>query len=416
MFTDSPYLEVAAKHSVDAIKRLLEDRHFDPMLRDRRFLALLFVSFLISFLNAPSYALLPVYVEADLARSPLFAAGLRSTFLILGGVIALVAGRLADRWGPKPVYVIGTIGPLIAGAVFLTGDPASLALLCLGLGVTAGFDSAGGQSYLISVIGAKRIGIASAGYFVGNTLGTSLGNLFAGPIADAHGYGHLGRLVIAGSVGLILVAGFILPNIEAHHPEIKAAEPRASFRARREVWFLLGLRYLPTCYWGAVTLTLPLLIYRLTESNAAVSTFSAVTLAIAAICQIATGRLCDRIGRWRPIFVAATLETLSALGLALYADSIAGIYVFGILAAASAWALSTTMPGLLQLVARPGEQGRLVGLAHFAWSAGMLTGNLGAGRLIDVNPAWPFAISVGLMLGALFCGVGLYRCSRSDAT
>ena len=385
------------------------------MLRDRRFLALLFVSFLISFLNAPSYALLPVYVEADLARSPLFAAGLRSTFLILGGVIALVAGRLADRWGPKRVYVVGTIGPLIAGAVFLTGDPASLALLCLGIGVTTGFDSAGGQSYLISVVGAKRIGIASAGYFVGNTLGTSLGNLFAGPIADAHGYGHLGRLVIAGSVGLILVAGFILPNVEAHHPEIKTAEPRAPFRARREVWFLLGLRYLPTCYWGAVTLTLPLLIYRLTESNAAVSTFSAVTLAIAAVCQIATGCLCDRIGRWRPIFVAATLETLSALGLALYADSIVGIYVFGILAAASAWSLSTTMPGLLQLVARPGEQGRLVGLAHFVWSAGMLTGNLGAGHLIDVNPAWPFAISVGLMLGALLCGVGLYRCHRSDA-
>ena len=63
-------------------------RESQTMLRDRRFLALLFVSFLISFLNAPRYALLPVYVEADLARSPLFAAGLRSTFLILGGVIA----------------------------------------------------------------------------------------------------------------------------------------------------------------------------------------------------------------------------------------------------------------------------------------------------------------------------------------
>ena len=241
------------------------------MLRNRRFLALLFVSFLISFLNAPSYALLPVYVEADLARSPLFAAGLRSTFLILGGVIAIFAGRFADRWGPKRAYVIGTVGPLIGGAVFLTGDAASLALLCIGIGVTAGFDSAGGQSYLISAVGAKRIGTASAGYFIGNTLGTSLGNLFAGPIADAHGYGHLGRLVIAGAVGLVLVATLILPTIEAERPETRPEELRASFRARREVWFLLGLRYLPTCYWGAVTLILSLLIYRLTQSNAAVS-------------------------------------------------------------------------------------------------------------------------------------------------
>ena len=379
------------------------------MLRDRRFLALLFVSFLISFLNAPRYALLPVYVEADLARSPLFAAGLRSTFLILGGVIAILAGRLADRWGAKHVYVVGTVGPLLAGAVFLTGDPASLAALCLGIGVTTGFDSAGGQSYLISAVGAERIGTASAGYFIGNTLGTALGNLIAGPIADAEGYANLGRYAIAGTVALILVAYLVLPNIEVHRPEGKEEESRTPFAARREVWFLLGLRYLPTAYWGAVTLILPLLIYRLSGSNASVSTFSAVTLCVAAVCQIATGHLCDKIGRWRPIFVATTLETASALGLALYCDSITGIYIFGTLAAASAWSLSTTMPGLLQLVSRPGERGRLVGLAHFVWSAGMLTGNLGGGRLIDEDPSLSFYISVGLMIGALVCAMGLWR-------
>jgi MFS family permease len=384
------------------------------MLRDRRFLALLFVSFLISFLNAPRYALLPVYVEADLARSPLFAAGLRATFLILGGIIAIFAGRLADRWGAKHVYVVGTVGPLLAGAVFLTGDPASLAALCLGIGVTTGFDSAGGQSYLIAAVGAERIGTASAGYFVGNTLGTALGNLIAGPVADAQGYAYLGRLAIVGTVALIVVAYLILPNIEVHQPEGKDEEPRTAFGARKEVWFLLGLRYLPTAYWGSVTLILPLLIYRLSGSNTAVSTFSAVYLCVAAVCQIATGRLCDKIGRWRPIFVAATLETVSALGLALYCDSVTGIYIFGALAAASAWSLSTTMPGLLQLVARPGERGRLVGLAHFVWSAGMLTGNLGGGRLIDVDPSLSFYISVGLMVGALVCAVGLWRENRGS--
>lgn len=378
------------------------------MLRDRRFLALLFVSFLISFLNAPRYALLPVYVEADLARSPLFAAGLRSTFLILGGVIAIFAGRLADRWGAKRIYLVGTIGPLLAGAVFLTGDPASLAALCLGIGVTTGFDSAGGQSYLIAAVGAERIGTASAGYFIGNTLGTAFGNLIAGPLADARGYADLGQAVIVGTVGLVVLATVLLPNIDVQTSDDKATEARTSFAARREIWFLLGLRYLPTTYWGAVTLILPLLIYRLSGSNTEVSTFSAVTLCVAAVCQIATGRLCDKIGRWRPIFVAAILETLSALGLALYCDSIVGIYVFGTLAAASAWSLSTTMPGLLQLVAKPGERGRLVGLAHFVWSAGMLTGNLGGGRLIDVDASLSFYISFGLMIGALACAVGLW--------
>lgn len=384
------------------------------MLRDRRFIALLFVSFLISFLGAPRYALLPVYVEADLERSALFAAGLRSTFLILGGIVALFAGKFSDRWGPKRVYLVGVLSPLLAGAVFTTGDPALLAFLCLGIGVTSGFDSAGGQSYLIGAVGATHIGTASAGYFIGNTLGTATGNLLAGPIADTHGFARLGDLAMIGSIGLILLAVSILPSIEPHRTTEEETSLRVRFRSRKDVWFLLGLRYLPTCYWGAVTLILPLLIFRLTGTNEAVSTFSAIKLIAAAACQLLTGHLCDRIGRWRPIFAAVTLETISALGLALFYNSLLGIYVFGILAATSAWSLSTTMPGLLQLVAKPGERGRLVGIAHFVWSAGMLTGNLGGGGLIDVDPALSFFISTGLMTGALVCAVGLYRVHAED--
>ena len=77
------------------------------MLVSRPFISLLLVSFGISFLNAPRYALLPVYVEADLLRTPVFSAGLKAIFLILGGLFALPAGHLADRWGPKRVYLIG---------------------------------------------------------------------------------------------------------------------------------------------------------------------------------------------------------------------------------------------------------------------------------------------------------------------
>jgi len=129
-------------------------------LADRRFLALLVVSFLVSFCNAPRYALLPIYVEAQLLRSPLFSAGLRSIFLILGGVFALVAGRLADRFGVKRIYLLGTLGPVVTGLVFLVGDPLLLASLCVGIGAAQGFDSAGGQSYLISAVGARQIGTA----------------------------------------------------------------------------------------------------------------------------------------------------------------------------------------------------------------------------------------------------------------
>ncbi|HCK10624.1 MAG TPA: hypothetical protein DHW45_12170, partial [Candidatus Latescibacteria bacterium] len=97
------------------------------MLVSRPFISLLLVSFGISFLNAPRYALLPVYVEADLLRTPVFSAGLKAIFLILGGLFALPAGHLADRWGPKRVYLIGTLTPALAALVFLSHDPTYLA-------------------------------------------------------------------------------------------------------------------------------------------------------------------------------------------------------------------------------------------------------------------------------------------------
>ena len=101
------------------------------MLLTRPFISLLLVSLGISFLNAPRYALLPVYVEADLLRTPIFSAGFKAIFLTLGGLCALPAGSLADRWGPKGVYLIGTLTPALAALVFLSSDVIALAVFCI---------------------------------------------------------------------------------------------------------------------------------------------------------------------------------------------------------------------------------------------------------------------------------------------
>ena len=380
-------------------------------LLNRRFIALLIVSFFSSFVSAPLNTLLPVYVEADLLGTPLFSGGLRAAFLILGGVFAVPAGRLADTWGVKPVYVLGTLGPVLAGIIFFYGDPLLLTALCTGIGISSGFNSAGGQSYLISAAPSSVIGIASAGYFLGNTLGAASGNFLSGPIADAFGFQTLGFCITLAGVVLVLMSILTLPVI----PSPESADNGRNLSAfiqlfrRLDVRLLLGIRYLPTSYWGAVTLLLPLLIFRIAGTSTAATNYSAISLIIAACFQVLTGRLCDRIGRWRPILVSASLVAISALGLALTAHTLVGIYVFGILATASAWSLSTTMPGLIQLIAREDEKGRVVGAAHLAWSLGMLSGSLGGGKLINWGPIWPFGISVLFCLGALACGIGLFR-------
>jgi len=44
----------------------------------------------------------------------------------------------------------------------------------------------------------------------------------------------------------------------------------------------------------------------------------------------------------------------------------------------------------------------------------MLSGNLGAGKLIEWGPSFPFGVAVCFCLGAVGCGWGLYRIYRSQ--
>ena len=386
---------------------------------NRRFVALLVVSFLASFVSSPLYSsLLPVYVEAGLARSPLFSAGLRGLFFMLGGLCSVPAGMLCDAFGIKRVLILGQFGPLLAGAIFLTGDPYLLSALCIGLGMTFGFSSTGGQSYLLGAVPPRVLGMAAGGYFSeqharqrrGQPAGRS--HRRQPGIRTPRGSGLRHRRGYRRSVARPVAQ-------PAPSPECGRVGHRFScgfidLCRRREVRLLLAIRYLPTSYWGAVTLLIPLLIFRVSGTNTSVTTYSAISLVAACGSQLLTGRLVDRIGRWRPVFISSSLVAVSAVGLTFTAHTLAGLYIFGIVASVFAWSLSTTMPGILQLTAREGEEGRVVGSAHVAWSAGMLSGSLGGGKLIDWGTSVPFAIGAGFALGAVACGIGLYYVHRAS--
>src|SRR5262249_49558927 len=101
----------------------------------------------------------------------------------------------------------------------------------------------------------------------------------------------------------------------------------------------------------------------------------------------------------QPMVIAAVLVAASGALLAVFGHTLTGLYVFGIMGAASAWSLSTTMPGLIADVAGPTEKGRGLGATHFCWSAGMLSGNLVGGGL--VNHSATLAFSIGAMAAAV---------------
>jgi MFS family permease len=382
----------------------------------RAFAALCIVAFLNSFFVSPFSALFPVYIEADLGRLPLFTANLRALMLVLGGVFAVVAGRLCDTLGRKNTLLIGLAGSALTGLVFRTSEPALLALLVLVMGAASGPWSTAGQSYLIAAVTPRRLGIGGALYFLSNTAGNSLGSLVTGRLKEDWAFGEIGTGMGVALGMLFVVAIFVLP---AGDKAPAAVGPRSNMWSaylpllkRRDVHLLIGLRAMVTTFWGMATLLMPLLVYRAGQSAPMAAYFASVSLAVAAAGQLTVGYLSDRLGLFWPLLVSGGGVVLGAVALALYSDSLTGLFVAGTALTAAAWAVSTLIPKLINEVAGPEEKNRLVGLGHFVWSAAMVSGSILGGILVEADPALPFYCGAVLAAGGTACGWRL--CVRLD--
>lgn len=388
-------------------------------LWSRAFVVLCGLSFLGGFATAPYGSLLPVYVDVDLGRAALFTGYLRAIALCLGGIFAIVGGRLCDLLGLKATLLLGLAGSALTGLVFHSSETLTLTLLVLVIGAAAGPQSTSGQSYLIAAAGRARLGLGGALYFLSGTSGQAVGNVCTGLVKDEWSFAELGTAMTS-IMALVFFAGIaLLPSTPVTRVAHGARERLALWSSYRplltqpNVLLLVSLRFSITSFWGMATLALPLLVARASGSAATAAYYGSVSLAVAAAGQLLTGLLRDRFGRTWPLLISALGIVGSAICLALYSDSVTGLFVFGTALTATAWAVSTLIPALIDEVARSDEKNRLVGLGHLTWSTAMVTGSLVGGWLVEVGTHLPFAV------GAVSASVGtlcIWRlCVRLDA-
>ena len=370
----------------------------------RGFIFLCAIVFVVGLVTGPVQMLFPVYAETILEETALFAALLRALPIGLGGLSALIGGTLSDRFGRKPAILIGMTGAIVVGALFTTETPLFIwGILCYE-GIASGFKTAGGQTYLISVVPSNRLGFATALYFINMTVGSAVGSAIAGEVIDRINYSTfgIGAVVLAGV--FFVGACFFLPRLarqQSSNSQRKQGgiwksalniEAYIDLSRRRNIQMLIGLRVFPTYYWGSVNLLMPILISRIAGVKAT-GYYGAMSLLFAFGCQLAVGRICDVIGHRMPALVANAIVTLLAFGMAFFHDSLIALEVFGILGAGAAWGLSTTIPRFINEFTEPHEKGHGVGLTHLAWSTGFLLGYVASGFLINFSVHVPFIVA-----------------------
>lgn len=378
-----------------------------------RFLGLVFLS---GALAGPVRGLLPVYAESTLHQPPAFSSLLLSLLLVGGGLFALVGGALADRLGPKRTLVVGLAWLFPAALLFRLEQPGLILATALVAGLIDGLYVVGGQSYLVGAAPKAHLGLGSALFFLGSTLGTSLGSLVAGWVAERSGFATYGLALLVATVLLILLAVVLLPapirEPAAALAPSGVAAPLRTYRAllaSRPFLLVAAVRLFPTLYWGAATVLMPLLLYRLSGTVVGASLYLTVSLSLAAGCQLLTGRLADRLGRGRPVLILTLLLPLAAATAALTTGSYPLLFAAGVFSTCVAWSISVTFPPLVRELAPPAERGRALGLLHLVWVIAMIAGANAGGRLVELHPALPFAVAALLNLPTALAGLALYR-------
>jgi DHA1 family inner membrane transport protein len=360
----------------------------------------------------PQVTFFPVYLQEQLGLAPAVIGALVSGALVAGMAVALFGGALTGMLGSKWVLVCGLAFSVVGALAFLVSAPGLVAVLWFASGAGLALITIGGASYLTRLSARGSLGALASVYMLSFTLGGVIGNPIGGVIIERRGFAAFGlaELAVIGFSALIAVLFMAyLKDRSAEPASLHAFWAGALPMIRRaKVRLLLGLRCLPTIFYGMLTVLVPLLLNTLSDNKALVAAYGTTTLILASAAQLAAGRAADRWGARGPTIVAYSTIILSGLGLAITAGTVWGLFLFGVLGVAAAWSLSTLMyVWVADGVAKP-DHASAFGLLHAVWSLSMIMGSLLGGWLVRSAAGLPFLVAGLLNTGAIFLALAYY--------
>jgi MFS family permease len=328
----------------------------------------------------------------------------------------LLGGALVARLGSKRVLLAGLALSALASLAFQAPWFWLVSLLWFLGGVGMALITVGNASYLTQIGGRGGLGMLAAFYALSMTIGGALGNPAAGLLIERSGFVIFSWSVIALSALIILVVGLAMPSFNSG---AAAAAPSPDFWAgiraalrRPNMPLLVGMRSLPTIYYGMLTVLIPLLINTLSGSKVVVAAYGTTTLVVASAAQLLAGRAADRWGARVPAAAAYSVLIISGAGLALSGGALWGLFAFGVLGNAAAWSLSTLMYVWVNDGVPRAAHPAAFGLLHAVWSLSMITGSMLGGWFAAAHPGPVFLAGGLLNSAAIFFLFRYYRPGR----
>lgn len=309
-------------------------------------------------LHAAHFALRPMasYRALELGASTVEVGFVAGSYAVLGLVLAMPVGRLADRLGETPLIIAGialtaVVAASLAWVPNLIVLGTALALLGLAqlaalVGIQTLFGSAGKASGRDARFGALAV-VGSAGHMVGP--------LVAGLLANDDG-GTTPRLFVTFSVlaGLATVVAFTLVarppgEHERDRQPVNAQAGAAQASGLATIGAVLRIRSVPQAMFVAMTLMTSIdimIAYLPVYGNAhgipvaTITTLLSIRAAAAVVSRLSLVPLLRLIGRKRLLMVATAVPGVTMLALPLTTDPV----VMGVLLVIGGFGLGLGQP------------------------------------------------------------------------
>ena len=350
--------------------------------------------------------ILPFYVES-LGASATELGILTAIYSVMQFIFAPIWGTLSDRFGRKPILVIGLLGNALS--MFLFGLSNQMWMLYL-TRASAGILSSATMPTAMAIVGdttepenrSGGMGALGAAMGIGMILGPGMGGLLADISLST-------PFFVAAAFSLVGVALVLFTM-----PESLAEENRVRDNKVRGPQFSVLWKAL----WGPIGFFLVLAFivsFGLTNFEGIFSLYaqhrynynpqqvglimSVVGIVSAAMQGLLTGPLTKRFGESN-LIKFSLISSAIAFVLMLMPRAMLGVYL-----AVGYFVFSNAMlrPAISSIISRNAEsgQGVAMGLNNSFMSLGRIIGPIWAGTMFDMNISWPF-ISGGVVMFVLF--------------
>jgi predicted MFS family arabinose efflux permease len=334
--------------------------------------AIVFVDALLLFAIVP---LLPDYVVA-LHLSKTQAGGAIGIYSAATLAVALPAGRIADRLGPRRITIAGVA--LMTLSTLAYADAHSFWVLLAargGQGVASGISWTAGLAWLSSQTAPDRRGRALGLAMTFGSVGALMGPVLAGPLAAW--LGIRAPFVLLAAVAAVLTVVSALPaDVRGTHVDhVSLLDTlRIAVRGRLMACAVL-IMVLVAAVSGVLDTLVPLRMGAAGYSATAISLMLALAGLASAVTQGVVGRVYDRLGGLRIAF--GSIAAMSVLtGLLAVPESplaLAVIFVIGAPAVAAQYAIS------FPLAAEGADEvglphGIVLGAMNVCWGIGFFIG------------------------------------------